>query len=359
MSAHENLIERIRGSLPSLPDRGTVSVLPDYFLDRFLKIESIDDLITAIKSKSHEGGGGSLRGIPQAEVKGGNAVNMAYAMGKFGAKVNLVAIAQALAAETLVSTFRKMPNVTVDIVPGRNGYTIALEFLEDGRHVNVMVSDTGDLETFDGQQIHENSWSNISKSSLVAVVNWSANKMGTELCSKAFALAKDNKHATFFDPADLAELSHNIPKLVRDVFEKGLVDYVSLNDNELRILCRVLSNYNLPQSYTEKELKTAVGLASEAFHSNVDLHTKSVSISCESSECISVPCHKVNQKIVTGAGDVWDSADIIGYLLNWDPDVRLRFANAAAGLYVSGENAEPPTADQVLGFLADSKEFYY
>ncbi len=362
MNVNESIIERIRGSLPSLPAKGKVSVLPDYFVDRFVKVDSIDDLIAAIKSKSQIGGGGSIRGIRQAEVKGGNAVNMAYALGKFGARVNLLAIAQSLPAETLVSTFRKMPNVTVDIVPGRNGFTIALEFVENGRHVNVMVSDTGDLEGFDGAQISEESWRNIAKSNIVAVVNWSANKKGSELCSRAFSLAKGNSVSTFFDPADLAELAYNIPSLVKMVFERGLVDYVSLNDNELRILCKVLSNHSLPQDYTQEDLKSAVRFVSDTIHANVDVHTKNMSISCKSSsstDCIAIPCHRVNQKIVTGAGDVWDSADIVGLLLNWEPELRLRFANAAAGLYVSGENAEPPTPNDVLNFMADNREYYY
>jgi ribokinase len=359
MSAPENITEQIRGSLPNLPAKGTVSVLPDYFVDRFVKVDSIDDLISAIKTKSQVAGGGSIRGVRQAEVKGGNAVNMAYALGKFGARVNLLTIAQSLAAETLASTFRKMPNVTVDIVPGRNGFTIALEFVENGRHVNVMVSDTGDLERFDGELISEESWRKIAKSTIVAVVNWSANKMGTELCSKSFALAKENRASTFFDPADLAELAHNIPSLVKMVFERGLVDYVSLNDNELRIMCKVLSNHSLSQDYTQEELKVAARLVSEKIYARVDVHTKNLSISCKSSDCTSVPCHRVNQKIVTGAGDVWDSADIIGLLLNWEPELRLRFANAAAGLYVSGENAEPPSTDDVLDFLAGNREYYY
>lgn len=358
MSSKEDIIPEMRTSLASLSRRGSISVLPDYFVDRFVKVQSIDDLISAIKIKSREGGGGSLRGIPQSEVKGGNAVNLAYALGKFGARVNLLAIAESLAADSLRSTFRKMPNVAVDIVPGKNGYTIALEFIENGRHVNVMVSDAGELESFDGSKIPEASWRTISEAKIVAVVNWSANNKGTELCKKAYTLAKEKNALTFFDPADLAQLAHNIPALLKQVFEPGLVDYISLNDNELRILCKVVSSHILPQSYSKDDLSKAIRLISDKTHAIVDLHTRNMSLSCSSNDCILMPCHKVDQKIVTGAGDVWDSADIIGYLLNWEIERRLRFANAAAGLYVSRDDAEPPTCEQVLDFIARHEEFY-
>jgi ribokinase len=62
-------------------------------------------------------------------------------------------------------------------------------------------------------------------------------------------------------------------------------------------------------------------------------------------------CPKVNQKTVTGAGDVWDAADLIGYLTDLTPEERLFLANGAAGLYVSIESAMPPRKDEVLDFL--------
>jgi ribokinase len=359
MSRITDIGEAMRSSLTALGRSGSVSVLPDYFVDRLVKIESIDELISAIKKKSLEGGGGSIRGVSQAEVKGGNAVNLGYALGKFGARVNLLAIAESLPAETLRSTFQAFPNVKLIIVPGRNGFTIALEFFEHGRHVNVMVSDTGDLGRFDGSAIDRDTLESISAARIVALVNWAANEGGNELCSKVFSSAKKQGALTFLDPADVARLSRNIPELKEKVFDKGLVDYMSLNDNELRIFCKVLLSHSLPQDYSRVDLERAVRLLSDVSHARVDLHTRSLSISCRSNDCLVVNCHKVNQKIVTGAGDVWDAGDIVGYLLGWKVEWRLRFANAAAGLYVSNEDAEPPTLEDVLRFISTHEEFYH
>jgi ribokinase len=352
------LSDRIRSSMLNLERSGTISVLPDYFIDRFVKIQSIDSLLNAIKTKSSEGGGGSVRGISQQEVKGGNAVNVAYALGKFGARVKLLAIAESLPAQTLRSTFESLRNVELHIVPGRNGLTVALEFFERGRHVNVMLSDTGELAVFDGSEIPTDTLNSITSSKIVVVVNWAANTKGTELCSKIFSQARARGALTFFDPADVAQLSYNIPKLKKEIFDQGLVDYVSLNDNELRILCKVLDKYILPQDYSKEDLQRAIRLFSDQSHATVDVHTRNASFSCRLKDCIVVPCHKVEQKIVTGAGDVWDAADLLGHLLSWDSEQRLRFANAAAGLYVSRDDAEPPRLDDVLNFMTNEGDFY-
>jgi ribokinase len=358
MKSTDDLFELLRSSLSNLHKSGFVSVLPDYFIDRFVKVQSIDELISAIKTKSLEGGGGSLRGISQHEAKGGNAVNVAYTLGKFGAQVKLLAIAESLGADTLRSTFRSFPNVQIEVVPGKNGLTIALEFFEYGRQTNVMVSDTGGLAEFDGSAIPANTLSSISSAKIVAVVNWAANTKGTELCSRVYTNAKEQGALTFFDPADLAQLAHNLPKLKREIFDRALLDYISVNDNELRILCQTLTNFLLPQDYSLADLQRAVKLISDTSRATVDVHTRSMSLSCRSKDCLYVPCHKVEQKIVTGAGDVWDAADIIGHLLCWKSEERLRFANAAAGLYVSKEDAEPPELNDIINFIEKNDQFY-
>jgi sugar/nucleoside kinase (ribokinase family) len=56
---------------------------------------------------------------------------------------------------------------------------------------------------------------------------------------------------------------------------------------------------------------------------------------------------------------MWDAGDLIGYLLGWDPEQRLRFANAAAGLYVSKEEAQPPELREIIDFISKHKDFYH
>ena len=64
-----------------------------------------------------------------------------------------------------------------------------------------------------------------------------------------------------------------------------------------------------------------------------------------------VKSFQVEPKFVTGAGDVWDAANLLGYLANLNSEERLGFANAAASLYVGNSQGIPPTKDQVLSFV--------
>jgi hypothetical protein len=67
-------------------------------------------------------------------------------------------------------------------------------------------------------------------------------------------------------------------------------------------MCRALCNHSLPKDYSEPELRTALKKLSDLSGGSVDIHTREISLSCENGkDCISVRCHKVDQKIVTGA----------------------------------------------------------
>ncbi len=351
LASREDQVARIAQSLSGLGSAGQVSVMPDYFVDRFVRINTIDEFVAAIRKKSLEGGGGSIRGVKQIEVKGGNAVNLAYSLGKFGTRVHLVAIADSLPANMLLATFAHLKNVKTDVVKGKAGFTIALEFVEGKRHVNVMASDVGDLAEFDGSMIESSSWKSMESARIVCVVNWAANKHANTLCERVFSFAKENGAETFLDPADISGMEENIRKLKKEVFDKGLLDKMSINENEARVLGNALCGIVLPHEYSEADLRKVARAISDSSNSMVDLHTGARSITCLGNDCTVVPSHNVTQKTVTGAGDVWDAADVVGHLLGWDPVLRLMFANAAAGLFVSRENPEPPCLEEVLEFL--------
>ena len=51
---------------------------------------------------------------------------------------------------------------------------------------------------------------------------------------------------------------------------------------------------------------------------------------------------RVEAKTLTGAGDVWDAADVIGYMSGLDAKERLIFSNASVSLYVRNSSALPP-----------------
>ncbi len=351
-------VENIQSAFEKIPKSGSISVMPDFFVDRLVRIESLDELFTAMRSKSVKSGGGSIRGVSQAEVKGGNAVNLAYSLGKFGASVNLVAIADSLPSEMLRSTFKPLGCVNLLIVEGSAGFTIAFEFKDKDRHANVMVSDVGDLKNFDGSEISSEYWDKICQSKIVSVVNWSANRSGNALCERVFSHAKEKGAKTFFDPADISGQEDRIPEFRRKIIDARLADVISLNDNEARILSMTLINEKLSQDYSVDELKQIVLKLSNETGVRIDLHTKRTSLSCQGNDIAVANCFQVVQKTITGAGDVWAAGDVIGYLTGLEPTDRLSLANAAAGLYVSKDSATPPTTGEVLEFMTSMNNGY-
>ena len=64
-----------------------LSVLPDFFIDRIIQISDMDNLTEIIENKIRVGGG-SVRGLNSVDIKGGNAVNVAYCLARLGAKVD-------------------------------------------------------------------------------------------------------------------------------------------------------------------------------------------------------------------------------------------------------------------------------
>ena len=54
---------------------------------------------------------------------------------------------------------------------------------------------------------------------------------------------------------------------------------------------------------------------------------------------------------MTGAGDSWDSADIVGYIAGLGVKDRLTFSNAYASLYISNPSSEPETMNGLFHFV--------
>ncbi len=329
-------------------DRFRVMVMPDFFIDRIVKLSSPEVFVGDIEGKLTSGGG-SVHDVEQMEIKGGNATNVAYALGRFGVSVNLVAVADDYAEAFLRSRFSNLPNVEIDIVEGKPGYTVSLEFRKGGRVANVMLSDLGDTANVGPEKIPEECWRRVGEVNMVGVFNWAANKKGTELVEKVFAEASRKGVATYLAPADLSVRAEEVAELFSRV--GGVLKILSVNENEARVIAKTLSAEGLPEDYGRRDIVRSGETLSKRLRVRVDLHTPFGSASSYAGEVRFAEVFKVVQRISTGAGDVWDAANITSYLLKLEAEKRLKIANAAAALYLSSRIAEPPTAKQVASFL--------
>jgi sugar/nucleoside kinase (ribokinase family) len=80
----------------------------------------------------------------------------------------------------------------------------------------------------------------------------------------------------------------------------------------------------------------------------VDLHTPEFSATFVDGQRLRVPCARIKPTKVTGAGDVWNAADIYAQGVGLDHKDRLTFANAAGAAYLERRGLEPPTLGEVV-----------
>ncbi|MFQ6135520.1 MAG: hypothetical protein ACE5KU_06900, partial [Nitrososphaerales archaeon] len=155
--------------------------------------------------------------------------------------------------------------------------------------------------------------------------------------------------ATYFAPADLSGRRDEIPRLFSRL--SGILKILSINENEARVIAKSLSVEPLPTDYLPKDIVRSAKILSEEIGASIDIHTPFGSASSYDGETHFAEASKVAPNICTGAGDIWDAANITGYLLRLEPEKRVKLANAAAELYISGREIEAPSKEQIASFL--------
>src|SRR5215213_7054303 len=308
--------------------------MPDFFVDRIIRLESKENLFDMLTEKA-KAGGGSIRGIPTTDVKGGNAVNVAYCLAELGATM-------------IRQTFSQFGDkITLRIASGRSGLSTCVEFPYEDTLVNVMVSDIGDNENFGSERISSEADRTILKNADgVMVVNWASNLKGTELTEFSFRNSPSAFH--FLDPADIETRKHDFSDSLAKL--ASLTDCLSINENECNSLADALGFGRplLGHDYSFDEVKGAAKRIAERVGISTDLHTKIGAAWSNGKDSAFAHTIKVEAKRLTGAGDVWDAAAIVGYLAGLHPQERLLFANCCASLYVRDPNGEPPSMNKVF-----------
>src|SRR5579872_1261194 len=149
---------------------GSIVVLNDFFLDRIIKIDNITKLFDLILQKKTLGG--SIRGIPQVDLKGGNAKNVAFALARLGAPVSLITIANKTGSKILQDTFSEFPKSSLCVIDGKPGMTTSFEFINNGSVVNILLSDLGDNENFGPEKLGLKEQNAVKNAAAIIVTNW-------------------------------------------------------------------------------------------------------------------------------------------------------------------------------------------
>jgi sugar/nucleoside kinase (ribokinase family) len=308
----------------------------DFFVDRFVMAGSLSRFARSVITKAGQGGGG-IHGISQQDLRGGNAVNLAHALASLGLRTLLISHSDVSHERLLREPFEGL-NAEVRVKSRPPGLTVALE-----GEVNVMLGHGGGAADFGPDLLDEGDWKALAGAGVVCSVNWAANKSGTPLLSTLRSRLGSQK-TIFFDPADFRDRLGEFTALLALIRRKRLVDWMSLNELEALEAARVLH-------LAATGPREACAAVAERLQVCLDVHTAKESFSSKGDDTVAVQTKRVRPRRLTGAGDVWDAATIYGRVKKFSDQERLRFANSAAGLYLTGDTPSPPSLRDVLDAL--------
>jgi len=355
-------LEELQKFLESEKEEINVVAMPDFFLDRLISLKCDVKNFSRMLRKVVKHKGGSIDGIEQVELRGGNAVNTASALAALNVKVIPIVCTSKLGLK-LMKFYLKPRKFDLSHVKifDNTSITTAIELENEKGKVNVMLRDVGALADFGPHHLNDDDFEVIENADYVCVFNWAGTRrFGTELAETVSRRVKNiGKGKTYCDTADPTTNKEKIPKLMKKVLQSEYVDILSINENEAICYASQLSDK------IEKLTKTSKfdGLAKESarvlasrLSARVDLHTASFSATFTKKGETIVPAFKVPVLRVTGAGDSWNAGNILGDAYGLSDEHRLVLANAVAAYYISNPKGVHPTRKQLVKFCKKLRE---
>ena len=343
--------------LRAKPKKCNVIVMPDFFLDRLISLNYNTASFSSAVADIAKRKGGSIDGVEQIELRGGNAINTAAALAALDIQVTPIVCTNKLGFQQLRFHLEKY---RIDLshvkMMKKASLTTALELRMENGKANVMLRDLGSLEDFGPSDLSETDNKLIENADFICLFNWAGTKRyGTALAETIFKRAKTKgKGKTYYDTADPTPNRERIPKLVKDVLKTDNVDILSLNENEAICYASQLN----PEVIRQNEAKPLDQLAMEAgrvlakhLPGRIDLHTTTFSATFNKKNEVVIPAFDIKAIRATGAGDSWNAGNIIGYNNSLSDESRLTLANAVAAYYISDPEGNHPTRQDLIRFL--------
>jgi sugar/nucleoside kinase (ribokinase family) len=334
-----------------------VVVMPDFFLDRIVNLHwdlaEFTDAVGGVTKRK----GGSIDGILQMDMKGGNSVNTASALASLGVSVTPIICTSEYGLQLIKYHFR---DVMMDFSHiktfGKASITTALEFRGVNEKINVMLRDVGSLADFGPQNLNESDYELIDAANYTCLFNWAGTlRHGTSLAQVVFKRVKQNGEGkTYFDTADPIPNQQGIPYFLEKVLKTPNIDILSVNENEAityaSLLDESLKEKKTTLSFADLAMEAARILASH-FSARIDLHTTLFSASIVGKREIVVPTFKIEVFRATGAGDAWNAGNVLADFNGLSDECRLILANAVSACYLSGADGMHPTKAKVASFI--------
>ena len=331
-------------------------VMPDFFLDRIINLpwnlEEFSNLVSGVANRK----GGSLDGVSQTDMKGGNAINVASALASLGVKVTPIICTSEIGLQQLKYHFKNLP---IDLshvkICGKSSITTALEFQHRNEKTNVMLRDLGSLAEFGPNNLNQDDYALLKAADYLCLFNWAGTlKFGTSLAEAVFGYAKSRGCKTFFDTADPTPNAKEIPTLLTRVLKSDYVDILSLNENEAVTYASFIDeNFKAKQGRLEnaESAMEAARILAAFLHARIDLHTSAFSATLRDSKEVVVPTFNIKVLRATGAGDAWNAGNLFGDHNGLSDECRLTLANAVSANYLSSEDGIYPSKEKLAAFI--------
>lgn len=351
----DNCCKEVSGFLRKESREIHVVVMPDFFIDRLISLnwnvrELSGNLERVLTRK-----GGSIDGINQTELRGGNAINVASALSALDVKVTPIVCTSKLGLQ-MIRLYTGTSRIDLSHIKifSRISMTTAIELQAEGDKANVMLRDVGSLADFGPQHLNYKDFDAIENADYICVFNWAGTKhFGTELAKTVLHDAKtEGRGKTYCDTADPTPNKEKIPELMKKVLQSGALDILSTNENEAICYGTHLSKDagKTTGKLEEQARRSARALASH-LTARVDLHTTSFSATFSKKGDTIIPAFEVPVLRATGAGDAWNAGNILGDAYGLTDACRLTLANAVAAYYVSSPIGTHPTRRQLTRFF--------
>lgn len=307
-------------------------MLPDLYIDALAFLPAWAETGPRLDAIAQRGGGNMPIGPVELKL-GGNAANLAVAMARLGARVDLIAetdeVGRHLLDRAAVGT--RLSTRLLRVGP-RASVTLGLEC--DG--ANLMLSHAGPLTNFGPQRLTLEDWGCIEDADAVAVVNWSQNSRGTELLRAVAKRLRGSGTFLFVDTADPRHRLAELPALLAEPFWND-VGALGLNENELGAFLG---------GSPDDPIAAAQQLA-QRLGTRLDLHTRAFAASVTAEASVRVKARGGKARRLTGAGDAWNAGNLAGELLGMQARDRLSFAHAVATRYVLDASGLPPLPEML------------
>jgi len=335
-------------------------VMPDFFYDRLMHLDCDAARFSSMIADIAKRKGGSIDGIAQTDMRGGNAVNTASALAAIGAEVTPIVCTSKFGFQQIKLYLKKYG---VDLshikIAEKASLTTALELATKNGKANVMLRDLGALADFNPSDLIDRDYRLIENADYVCLFNWAGTKKyGTALAEIVFCRVKaKGKGKTYYDTADPTPNRDKIPELMENVLKTQQVDVLSLNENEAICYASLLNGEieanQRRLGFGELAMEAARVLAKH-LPARIDLHTTAFSATVTKKKEVVVPAFKVKALRATGAGDAWNAGNILGDGSALSDECRLALANAVSACYLSDSEGMHPTRRKLVKFIENA-----